>query len=126
LARPERRRYPQTRFRKDCPRLTGAVLATLFTSNSRGFLLKLPENRVKEAVIFIKNCMETQPFHAFSVPIMAESAAGQRFGELTELEGFSEKFFTYGAEHFSRRILGVRFFEPAEAVCIRIFSDFKD
>ena len=53
-------------------------------------LFELPENRVKEAVIFIKNCMETRPFDEFSVPIVAEAAAGYRFGELKELEGFDE------------------------------------
>lgn len=49
-------------------------------------VFELPENQLKNAVIFIKNCMETQPFEAFSVPIIAESAAGLRFGELYELE----------------------------------------
>ena len=51
-------------------------------------VFELPENRAKEAVIFIKNCMEMKPFDAFSVPIVAEAAAGYRFGELKELEGF--------------------------------------
>lgn len=50
-------------------------------------IFELPENRIKEAVLFIKTCMETQPFEAFSVPIVAEAAAGKRFGELRELEG---------------------------------------
>lgn len=50
-------------------------------------VFELPENRLKEAVLFIKTCMETQPFEAFSVPIVAEAAAGKRFGELHELEG---------------------------------------
>jgi DNA polymerase-1 len=49
-------------------------------------VFELPENQLENAVIFIKNCMETQPFEAFSVPIIAESAAGLRFGELHELE----------------------------------------
>jgi DNA polymerase-1 len=50
-------------------------------------VFELPENRLKEAVIFIKNCMEMKPFEAFSVPILAEAAAGHRFGEMHELEG---------------------------------------
>ena len=50
-------------------------------------VFELPENHLKEAVLFIKTCMETQPFEAFSVPIVAEAAAGKRFGELRELEG---------------------------------------
>lgn len=49
-------------------------------------VFELPENQLKNAVVFIKNCMETQPFEAFSVPIIAEAAAGLRFGELHELE----------------------------------------
>jgi len=49
-------------------------------------LFELPENRLQEAVIFIKCCMEQRPFDVFSVPIVAEAAAGQRFGELRELE----------------------------------------
>ncbi len=49
-------------------------------------VFELPKNQLKNAVIFIKNCMETQPFEAFSVPIIAEAATGLRFGELHELE----------------------------------------
>lgn len=49
-------------------------------------VFELSENQLKNAAIFIKNCMETQPFEAFSVPIIAEAAAGHRFGELHELE----------------------------------------
>jgi DNA polymerase-1 len=50
-------------------------------------VFELPENRLEEAVIYIKNCMEMKPFEAFSVPIIAEAAAGHRFGEMHELEG---------------------------------------
>jgi len=48
-------------------------------------VFELPENKLKEAAIFIKYCMEQQPFEVFSVPIVAEAAAGKRFGELKEL-----------------------------------------
>ena len=48
-------------------------------------MFEILENKVKEAVIFIKNCMETQPFEEFSVPILSESATGHRFGELQEV-----------------------------------------
>jgi len=48
-------------------------------------VFEIPENRLKEAAIFIKYCMEQQPFDVFSVPIMAEASAGKRFGELKEL-----------------------------------------
>jgi DNA polymerase-1 len=50
-------------------------------------VFEIPENQVENAVIFIKNCMETRPFDVFSVPIVAEAAVGKRFGELEELEG---------------------------------------
>lgn len=52
-------------------------------------VFELPENQLKNAIIFIKNCMETPPFEAFSVPIIAEASAGHRFGELKELEEFN-------------------------------------
>ncbi len=51
-------------------------------------VFELPEKELGNAVIFIKNCMETKPFEAFSVPIIAEASAGHRFGELKELGGF--------------------------------------
>jgi DNA polymerase-1 len=53
-------------------------------------VFEIPENEVKNAVIFIKNCMEAKPFEVFSVPIVAEASVGQRFGEMTGLEGFDE------------------------------------
>jgi len=49
-------------------------------------VFEIPENRLQQAVIFVKNCMETRPFQEFSVPIVAEAAAGQRFGELKDVE----------------------------------------
>lgn len=49
-------------------------------------VFEIPESRLKEAFIYIKNCMEAQPFEEFSVPIIAEAAAGRRFGEMHELE----------------------------------------
>ena len=51
-------------------------------------VFELPEKELGNAVIFIKNCMETKPFEAFSVPIIAEASAGHRFGELRERGGF--------------------------------------
>lgn len=51
-------------------------------------VFELPENQLENATIFIKNCMETKPFEAFSVPIIAEASAGYRFGELRELEEY--------------------------------------
>ena len=50
-------------------------------------VFEVPENEVKNAITFIKNCMETCPFDGFSVPIVAESSVGSRFGEMKEVEG---------------------------------------
>lgn len=49
-------------------------------------VFELPEDRVSEAIVYIKNCMEAQPFEEFDVPIVAEAALGHRFGEMKELE----------------------------------------
>jgi DNA polymerase-1 len=49
-------------------------------------VFEIPEERVDEAVSFIKECMEVQPFPEFPIPIVAEASAGRRFGELRELQ----------------------------------------
>jgi DNA polymerase-1 len=49
-------------------------------------VFEVPEGKVREAAVFIKACMEGRPFEEFDVPILAEAAAGERFGELKELE----------------------------------------
>ena len=49
-------------------------------------VFELPEDKVDEAVVFIKECMETQPFPAFDVPIVAEASVGRNFGEMKEME----------------------------------------
>jgi DNA polymerase-1 len=49
-------------------------------------MFEIPEDRIDEAASFIKQCMEQQPFEALDVPIIAEAAAGKRFGEMKELE----------------------------------------
>ncbi len=51
-------------------------------------VFELPEKEVKNAVIFIKNCMEAKPFEVFSVPIISEASAGHRFGEMKEVEDY--------------------------------------
>jgi len=48
-------------------------------------VFEIPEGKLNEAVVFVKACMEQRPFDAFSVPIVAEAAAGRRFGELKEI-----------------------------------------
>ena len=49
-------------------------------------VFELPAGRLPEAVRFVKECMERQPYPDFDVPIVAEAAAGARFGEMEELE----------------------------------------
>jgi len=49
-------------------------------------VFELPEDKVDEAVDFIKECMETQPFPEFDVPIVAEASVGRNFGEMKEME----------------------------------------
>ncbi len=46
----------------------------------------IPEERLKEAVAFIRDCMERKPFPEFDLPLAAEAAAGPDFGHLEELE----------------------------------------
>ena len=46
----------------------------------------VPEDKVKEAVEFIKICMEEQPFPEFDLPLVAEAAVGRNFGEMEEME----------------------------------------
>ena len=44
------------------------------------------EEKLNEAVSFVKDCMEEKPFPAFDLPRVAEAAVGQSFGEMEELE----------------------------------------
>ena len=44
------------------------------------------ENKLNEAVEFIRDCMEKVPFKDFDVPIKAEGAVGRSFGELKEFD----------------------------------------
>jgi DNA polymerase-1 len=49
-------------------------------------LFEVSEQKVNEAVGFIKECMEAIPFEEFDVPIIAEASVGTNFGEMGELE----------------------------------------
>ena len=49
-------------------------------------VFEVPEDKVNDAVRFIKECMEAKPFPEFDVPIVAEAAVGGSFGDLKELE----------------------------------------
>ena len=46
----------------------------------------IPVERLKEAVVFIRKCMEEQPFPEFDLPLIAEASAGVTFGTMEELE----------------------------------------
>jgi len=46
----------------------------------------IPEDRLSEAVAFIRACMEEQPFPEFDLPLIAEASAGPTFGMMEELE----------------------------------------
>jgi DNA polymerase-1 len=48
-------------------------------------VFELPAERLEEAAAFVKACMEARPFPDFDVPIIAEAAAGRRFGEMRAL-----------------------------------------
>ncbi len=50
-------------------------------------MFELPEERLSEAVEFVKKCMEIKPFKDFYVPLVAEATVGKRFGSLKEMEG---------------------------------------
>lgn len=49
-------------------------------------VFEVPHKKVTEAVRFIKECMEVVPFEGFDVPILAEAAVGENFGDMKELE----------------------------------------
>lgn len=46
----------------------------------------IPEDRLSEAVAFIRACMEKKPFPEFDLPLIAEASAGPTFGMMEELE----------------------------------------
>ena len=46
----------------------------------------IPAERLEEAVVFIRKCMEEQPFPEFDLPLIAEASAGVTFGTMEELD----------------------------------------
>ncbi len=46
----------------------------------------IPEDKLSEAVAFIRACMEEKPFPEFDLPLIAEASAGPTFGMMEELE----------------------------------------
>ena len=46
----------------------------------------IPAERLDESVVFIRGCMEEQPFPEFDLPLIAEASAGETFGTMEELD----------------------------------------
>ena len=51
-------------------------------------VFELPVDKVEEAMLFVKSCMEQQPYPEFDVPIVAEAEVGSRFGKMKEWEDY--------------------------------------
>lgn len=46
----------------------------------------IPEDKLEDAVAFVKECMEVKPFAEFDLPLVAEGAVGHTFGTMEELD----------------------------------------
>ena len=46
----------------------------------------IPQDRLSEAVAFVRQCMEEKPFPEFDLPLLAEASAGSTFGTMEEWE----------------------------------------
>ena len=46
----------------------------------------IPEDRLNDAVAYIRGCMEQQPFPEFDLPLIVEASAGPTFGSMEELD----------------------------------------
>jgi DNA polymerase-1 len=49
-------------------------------------VFEVPEEKLMDAIVFIKGCMEQKPFEDFDVPIVAEASVGPDFGKLKDME----------------------------------------
>ncbi len=49
-------------------------------------VFEVPRERAKEAALLIKKSMEALPFDCFDVPIVAEAALGENFGDMKDME----------------------------------------
>ena len=45
-------------------------------------LFEVREDKVNEAIVFIKDCMERAPFKDFNIPIKVEYSVGYNFDEV--------------------------------------------
>ncbi|MCR5511699.1 MAG: bifunctional 3'-5' exonuclease/DNA polymerase [Lachnospiraceae bacterium] len=46
----------------------------------------VPTEKVEEAVNFVRECMQVQPFPEFDLPLIAEASAGDSFGTMVEFD----------------------------------------
>ena len=46
----------------------------------------IPQDRLSEAVAFVRQCMEEKPFPEFDLPLIAEASSGPTFGTMEEWE----------------------------------------
>lgn len=44
----------------------------------------IPEDKLSDAVSFVKQCMEAKPFPELNLPLIAEASAGRTFGSMEE------------------------------------------
>lgn len=69
-------------------------------------MFELPEEKLTEAVDFVRKCMETKPFKDFDLPLVAEAAVGTRFGSLKEMEGGQRASVAESPQTYSHRAIG--------------------
>ena len=69
-----------------CPQLSEAMPGRYLRQIHDELTFIIPEDRLSEAVAFIRACMEEKPFPEFDLPLIAEASAGQTFGMMEELE----------------------------------------
>jgi len=55
-------------------------------------VFELPKEKLMEAMCFVKECMEVQPYPGFDVPIVAEAAVGPSFGKMDEWEDWCNEY----------------------------------
>lgn len=78
--------YPQAGDGTHYCRYAGTLWLKPFLQIHDELVFEIPADKIGEAVAFVKQCMEVQPFPAFDVPIIAEAAYGVSFGEMKEME----------------------------------------
>jgi DNA polymerase-1 len=49
-------------------------------------VFSVPEDKLGEAISFVRGCMEEKPFVDFDIPLIAEASVGKRFGSMAEID----------------------------------------